>query len=116
MVRALGELLIVTRPDLDVHEVDQLDERVRRRRDLGPVGRVEVGSSVPGATDLNTQTVPMLIYSSGRTAPNPALNAIATLMLVISLAAIGLGFGGMRALGRRLGVQAESSDVAGFRI
>ena len=27
------------------------------------------------ATDLATQTVPMLIYSSGRTAPNPALNA-----------------------------------------
>jgi spermidine/putrescine transport system permease protein len=68
------------------------------------------------ATDLNTQTVPMLIYSSGRTAPNPALNATATLMLVISLAAIGLGFGGMRALARRLGVQAEGSDVAGFRI
>jgi spermidine/putrescine transport system permease protein len=68
------------------------------------------------ATDLNTQTVPMLIYSSGRTAPNPALNATATLMLVISLAAIGLGFGGMRALARRLGVQAEGSDVAGFRL
>jgi spermidine/putrescine transport system permease protein len=68
------------------------------------------------ATDLNTQTVPMLIYSSGRTAPNPALNATATLMLVISLAAIGLGFGGMRALARRLGVQAEGSEVAGFRI
>ncbi|MGH2680737.1 MAG: ABC transporter permease [Actinomycetota bacterium] len=68
------------------------------------------------ATDLNTQTVPMLIYSSGRTAPNPALNATATLMLVISLAAIGLGVGGMRALARRFGVQGESSDVASFRI
>lgn len=68
------------------------------------------------ATDLKTQTVPMLIYSSGRTAPNPALNATATLMLVISLAAIGVGVGGMRVLARRLGVQAEGSDVAGFRI
>jgi spermidine/putrescine transport system permease protein len=68
------------------------------------------------ATDLNTQTVPMLIYSSGRTAPNPALNATATLMLVISLSAIGLGVGGMRALAKRLGVQAEGSDVASFRI
>jgi hypothetical protein len=58
----------------------------------------------------------MLIYSSGRTAPNPALNATATLMLVISLAAIGLGVGGMRTLAKRLGVQAEGSDVAGFRI
>jgi spermidine/putrescine transport system permease protein len=68
------------------------------------------------ATDLKTQTVPMLIYSSGRTAPNPALNATATLMLVLSLAAIALGVGGMRVLARRLGVQAEGSDMAGFRI
>jgi spermidine/putrescine transport system permease protein len=68
------------------------------------------------ATDLKTQTVPMLIYSSGRTAPNPALNATATLMLLISLAAIGVGFGGMGALAKRVGVQAEGTEVAGFRI
>jgi len=68
------------------------------------------------ATDLKTQTVPMLIYSSGRTAPNPALNATATLMLLISLAAIGVGFGGMRTLAKRVGVQAEGTEVAGFRI
>jgi spermidine/putrescine transport system permease protein len=68
------------------------------------------------STDLNTQTVPMLIYSSGRTAPNPALNATATLMLVISLAAIGIGLGGMRALARRQGVQAEGADVANIRL
>ena len=68
------------------------------------------------ATDVNTQTVPMLIYSSGRTAPNPALNATATLMLVISLAAIGIGLGGMRALAKRQGVQAEGADVANIRL
>ena len=68
------------------------------------------------ATDLKTQTVPMLIYSSGRTAPNPALNATATLMLVISLTAIGLGIGGMRALAKRQGVQAQGSDVANIRL
>ncbi len=68
------------------------------------------------ATDLTTQTVPMLIYSSGRTAPNPALNGTATLMLVISLAAIGLGIGGMRILSRRQGLRAEGPDMAGFRI
>jgi spermidine/putrescine transport system permease protein len=68
------------------------------------------------ATDLNTQTVPMLIYSSGRTAPNPALNGTATLMLVISLAAIGLGIGGMRMLAKRQGVRTEGSDMAGFRV
>ncbi len=68
------------------------------------------------ATDVHTQTVPMLIYSAGRTAPNPALNATATLMLVISLAAIGIGLGGMRAIARRQGVQAESADVANIRL
>jgi spermidine/putrescine transport system permease protein len=68
------------------------------------------------STDLKTQTVPMLIYSSGRTAPNPALNATATMMLVISLAAIGIGVGGMRVLARRQGVQAEGTDVANFRL
>ncbi|MDQ3210872.1 MAG: ABC transporter permease [Actinomycetota bacterium] len=68
------------------------------------------------ATDVNTQTVPMLIYSSGRTAPNPALNATATLMLVISLAAIGVGLGGMRVLAKRQGVQAEGADVANIRL
>jgi spermidine/putrescine transport system permease protein len=68
------------------------------------------------ATDLETQTVPMLIYSSGRTAPNPALNATATLMLVISLAAIGVGLTGMRVLARRQGLQAEGSDMATIRL
>ena len=68
------------------------------------------------STDVKTQTVPMLIYSSGRTAPNPALNATATLMLVISLAAIAVGLGGMRVLSKRQGVQAESSDVANIRL
>ena len=68
------------------------------------------------ATDLKTQTVPMLIYSAGRTAPNPALNATATLMLVISLGAIGLGAVGMRSLGRRRGLETDTTDVASFRL
>ena len=68
------------------------------------------------STDLKTQTVPMLIYSSGRTAPNPALNATATLMLVISLAAIGIGVWGMRVLARRQGVRADGADVANIRL
>lgn len=68
------------------------------------------------ATDLKTQTVPMLIYSSGRTAPNPALNATATLMLVISLGAIAVAVAGMRALGKRQGVSADTADVARFQL
>jgi spermidine/putrescine transport system permease protein len=63
-----------------------------------------------------TQTVPMLIYSAGRTAPNPALNATATAMLVMSLGAIALGVLGMRTLGRRQGVEAQGADVARFQL
>lgn len=68
------------------------------------------------STDLHTQTVPMLIYSGGRAAPNPALNATATFMLVISLGAIALAVIGMRALGRRQGVEAGTADVARFQL
>ena len=66
------------------------------------------------ATDLKTQTVPMLIYSAGRTSPNPALNATATLMLVISLSAIGIGILGMQALAKRQGLGARGADMATF--
>jgi spermidine/putrescine transport system permease protein len=68
------------------------------------------------ATDLKTQTVPMLIYSAGRTAPNPALNATATIMLVLSLGAIGLAGIGMQRLSKRRGVEAGTADVASFRL
>lgn len=68
------------------------------------------------ATDVKTQTVPMLIYSSGRTAPNPALNATATVMLVLSLGAIGLAGVGMKALSRRRGIEADTAEVASFRL
>jgi hypothetical protein len=37
-------------------------------------------------------------------------------MLVISLAAIAIGIGGMRLLARRRGLQVEGSDMASFRI
>jgi spermidine/putrescine transport system permease protein len=67
-------------------------------------------------SDQNTQTVPMLIYAGGRTAPLPALNATATLMLVISLGAIGLGILGMRLIANRVGVGAGGTDVARFEI
>jgi spermidine/putrescine transport system permease protein len=64
-----------------------------------------------------TQTVPMLIYSGGRAAPNPALNATATLMLVISLGAIALGLAGMRWLARRQGLGTQNAaDVARFEL
>jgi spermidine/putrescine transport system permease protein len=54
------------------------------------------------ASGDRTTTIPMLLYATGRTAPNPALNALAALMLVVSLGAIGIAaialtrFGGRR--------------------
>ena len=40
----------------------------------------------------STTTVPMLLYASARGAPTPALNAIATVTLVITLATLSLAF------------------------
>jgi spermidine/putrescine transport system permease protein len=40
----------------------------------------------------DTTTVPMRIYSQARNAPTPALNALATIMLVVSLLVALLGF------------------------
>lgn len=39
-----------------------------------------------------TTTIPMLLYATGRSAPNPSLNALATVMLVCSLAAIATAY------------------------
>jgi len=40
----------------------------------------------------NTTTVPMLLYATARGAPTPALNAIATVALLITLATLALAF------------------------
>jgi spermidine/putrescine transport system permease protein len=64
-----------------------------------------------------TQTVPMLIYASGRTAPNPALNATTTLMLILSLGAIGVGLSVMKRLSARQGLGGTGAgDIARFEI
>lgn len=44
------------------------------------------------SSDASTTTVPMLLYASARGAPTPALNAIATVALVITLATLTLAF------------------------
>jgi spermidine/putrescine transport system permease protein len=58
--------------------------------------------------DQNTITIPMLIYGTGRTGLNPSLNAVATVMLVMSLTAITIAALVMRAFARRRGT-AEGS-------
>ena len=42
--------------------------------------------------DASTTTVPMLLYATARGAPTPALNAIATIALLITLATLALAF------------------------
>ena len=44
------------------------------------------------SSDASTTTVSMLLYASARGAPTPALNAIATIALVITLATLALAF------------------------
>jgi spermidine/putrescine transport system permease protein len=44
------------------------------------------------SSDASTTTVPMLLYASARGAPTPALNALATIALVITLATLALAY------------------------
>ncbi len=55
------------------------------------------------STDASNETVPMKIYSSARAASTPALNALATITLVITLALMGLAFFVLRRLRGREG-------------
>src|SRR4029079_19014585 len=48
-----------------------------------------------------TATVPMRIYAQARAAPTPALNALATLMLLVSLLALAFAVLVFRAFARR---------------
>ncbi|HXV57819.1 MAG TPA: ABC transporter permease [Gaiellaceae bacterium] len=55
------------------------------------------------SADASTETVPIKIYSNARGAPTPALNAVATVMLVVSLLAVGLAALVVRAIQRARG-------------
>ena len=55
------------------------------------------------STGAGSETVPMKIYSSARGAATPALNALATIMLVITMVALALAFVMLRVLRRRSG-------------
>ncbi|HEX3932940.1 MAG TPA: ABC transporter permease [Nocardioides sp.] len=50
--------------------------------------------------DSSTETASVKIYNTARAAPTPALNALATLMLVASLLAVAIGFFAYRTLTR----------------
>jgi len=53
------------------------------------------------STGSSTETVPIKIYSTARAAATPNVNALATVMLVITLAAVVLAWAMMRLLSRR---------------
>jgi spermidine/putrescine transport system permease protein len=65
----------------------------------------------------STTTIPMLLYSTGRSAPNPSLNALATLMLVFSLAAIGIAAFTLTRFARRHGTKAGATrELTAFEL
>ena len=55
------------------------------------------------STGASSETVPMKIYAGGRATATPALNALATIMLVFTLAAVSLAAIVMRQMRRRQG-------------
>jgi spermidine/putrescine transport system permease protein len=63
------------------------------------------------ASGSDTTTVPMRIYAQARNAPTPALNALATVMLVLSLLALALAFVVFRRFSRGRGGAIEAIAV-----
>lgn len=64
------------------------------------------------SSDASTTTVSMLLYASARGAPTPALNAIATVALLITLATLALAF----VVYRRFASGKEAAQVAAMEI
>jgi spermidine/putrescine transport system permease protein len=62
------------------------------------------------SSGTSTDTVPVRIYSTGRTAPTPALNALATLTLVLTIVIAAVGFVLWRAV---RGVRGQSGSAVG---
>jgi spermidine/putrescine transport system permease protein len=61
-------------------------------------------------SDEGTITIPMLIYGTGRTGETPSMNAVATVMLVLSLSALGLAALVLRAVAKRRGDGAPATQ------
>jgi spermidine/putrescine transport system permease protein len=64
------------------------------------------------SSDASTTTVSMLLYASARGAPTPALNAIATVTLVLTMATLALAF----LLYRRFAGGREATAVAALEV
>jgi spermidine/putrescine transport system permease protein len=57
----------------------------------------------------STITIPMLIYGTGRTGSNPSLNAVATVMLTMSISAIGIAVAVLGVVARRRGTTSSAA-------
>jgi spermidine/putrescine transport system permease protein len=64
------------------------------------------------SSDAGTTTVSMLLYSSGRAAPTPALNALATIALLITMATLALAF----VVYRHFAGDRAAADVAALEV
>jgi spermidine/putrescine transport system permease protein len=62
------------------------------------------------SSGTSTDTVPVRIYATGRTAPTPALNALATLTPVLTIVIAAVGFVLWRAV---RGVRGQSGSAVG---
>jgi len=65
------------------------------------------------SSDMSTETTSMRIYSTARAAPTPALNALATLILVASLGAVIIGWLIYRRLGKNDGGDVSFGSFTG---
>jgi spermidine/putrescine transport system permease protein len=69
---------------------------------------------VAGADSI---TIPVQLYSGARLAPPPSLNALATILMVVTIAAIAIAGLVFRALGKRRGESGSALEsVAGFEM
>lgn len=65
------------------------------------------------SSDMSTETTSMRIYSTARAAPTPALNALATLILLASLGAVIIGWLIYRRLGKNDGGDVSFGSFTG---
>ena len=65
------------------------------------------------SSDMSTETTSMRIYSTARAAPTPALNALATLILLASLGAVIIGWLIYRRLGKNDGDDVSFGSFTG---
>jgi spermidine/putrescine transport system permease protein len=63
--------------------------------------------------DQTTETVPVKIYSSARTAPLPSLNALASVMVVVTLASLALAYVVYNRFARNQGEAADIGSIGG---